>query len=352
MDLFAGCGGLALGAHEAARRHGFSPHCAFASEWNPDALEIFKQNIDPKDWDSASITDLMEGDVGALDFTTRELRWLKRLNGVELDLLTGGPPCQGHSDLNNHTRRNDPRNSLYLRMARAAQIFKPKLILIENVATVIHAHEDVVNITKTELLKLNYHVAEFTISSWDLGVPQTRRRHFILASLTGTPELPALMSAEERQHRTVDWAIDDLRTLSSMDAASSYDRPARSSTENQRRMQWLIDNNAYDLPDEHRPSCHRDKAHNYPAVYGRLHGDEPAPTITSGFAANGQGRFTHPNANPGRPLTPHEAARIQTFPDWFDFGERKRKVYSTTIGNAVPPLMAMRVTESLLKTLP
>jgi DNA (cytosine-5)-methyltransferase 1 len=112
--------------------------------------------------------------------------------------------------------------------------------------------------------------------------------------------------------------------------------------ENQVRMDWLIENDEYDLPDQLRCDSHK-KGNTYPAVYGRMYWDKPADTITAGFTSNGQGRFTHPGAFPGRALTPHEAARIQTFPDWFQFLEKDRGVLKKAIGNAVPPLLSMCV---------
>ena len=82
-----------------------------------------------------------------------------------------------------------------------------------------------------------------------------------------------------------------------------------------------------------------------------MYWDRPAHTITAGFSSNGQGRFTHPEAFPGRTITPHEAARIQTFPDWFQFPTDKRGVLKKAIGNAVPPILAMHVAEVALSTL-
>ena len=77
--------------------------------------------------------------------------------------------------------------------------------------------------------------------------------------------------------------------------------------------------------------------------------DEPCSTITRGFGSTGQGRFMHPSAYPGRTLTPHEAARVQTFPDWFDFGGHLRGTMSKTIGNAVPPLIGEVIGNQIVK---
>jgi DNA mismatch endonuclease (patch repair protein) len=100
-----------------------------------------------------------------------------------------------------------------------------------------------------------------------------------------------------------------------------------------------------------RPKCHRDKEHSYISMYGRLSWDDPAQTITTGFGSMGQGRFVHP-ALP-RTITPHEAARLQTLPDFYDLDTTKaRGAWAMVVGNAVPPLLAVRLVEPLICALP
>jgi DNA (cytosine-5)-methyltransferase 1 len=112
------------------------------------------------------------------------------------------------------------------------------------------------------------------------------------------------------------------------------------SSENKRRIDWLFDQDMDDLPDHIRPLCHQ-KGHSYQAVYGRLKWDEPSGTITTGFLTPGRGRYIHPKERRG--LTPHEAARIQGFPDSFVFAEEgthtSKKALSKVIGDAVPPAL-------------
>jgi DNA (cytosine-5)-methyltransferase 1 len=105
-----------------------------------------------------------------------------------------------------------------------------------------------------------------------------------------------------------------------------------------RRINWLFDNDQYDLALEERPNCHRNGT-SYRAVYGRMRPDQPAPTLTTGFMATGQGRFVHPTER--RVLTPREAARLQGFPDTYAFSQPKakapaRKDLGKWIGDAVP----------------
>ncbi|MEN8220818.1 MAG: DNA cytosine methyltransferase [Pseudomonadota bacterium] len=103
----------------------------------------------------------------------------------------------------------------------------------------------------------------------------------------------------------------------------------------------------YNLPDLVRPSCHKNKNHSYKSCYGRLYWDKPAQTITSGFGSMGQGRYIHPLRK--RVITPHEAARIQGFPDFFDFSMvNLRGDLHGMIANAVPPKITAMIINSLL----
>lgn len=349
VDLFAGCGGLVLGTMEACRRMGRGHRIEFANEWDPNALAIFVRNLEPIKHLCKDVAEIFDGNLSNNTLTKTEKEFLETYpDSYEPDILTGGPPCQGHSDLNNHSRRKDPRNALYLRMVRAAQVLKPKAIIIENVSTVIHSEENVVGETQKRLMELGYNVVQATLWAHEFGVPQKRKRHFLIASKHSVPNLSILDEYRREQARTLRWAIEDLQ--GEYDKVDWYNNPAKSNQTNQERMNWLVENGEYDLPNNLRPKCHQ-KGHNYPAVYGRMKWDEPSSTITSGFRSNGQGRFTHPSAYPGRPLTPHEGARIQTFPDWFSFEGQKPTIMAKTIGNAVPPLLAMYVAKVAIQSI-
>lgn len=340
VDLFAGCGGMTLGFDAVAREAGYAVG-GLAVEIDPVIASTYAANFPGMRTVSGSVESLFDGACGD-PLTESEVR-VKNGFG-EPDLLMGGPPCQGHSDLNNHTRRSDPRNLLYLRMARAAEVLEPMTIVIENVPSVVHDSSGVVDQTVDVLSHRGYAVAHRVLPMNDVGVPQNRRRHVLIASrCEASPEtvFDRLTSLGVRD-RTVRWAIEDL-----VDADESHlDLPARRSTENVMRMKHLFAHGIYDLPDELRPPCHRDKPHSYNAVYGRLRWDRPAPTITTGFTSMGQGRYVHPEKQ--RTLTPHEAARLQSFPDWFDWHTERRTLLATMIGNAVPPLLMARIGSELL----
>ena len=125
--------------------------------------------------------------------------------------------------------------------------------------------------------------------------------------------------------------------------------PSIMNKENKKRVDYLFDKGLYNLPNEHRPDCHKNKKHSYVSMYGRLNWEEPAQTITGGFGSMGQGRFIHPLRK--RVITPHEAARIQGFSDDFRFTSEKRRTnLHQMIGNAVPPPIAMNLCSILLDT--
>jgi len=131
-----------------------------------------------------------------------------------------------------------------------------------------------------------------------------------------------------------------------------FDTAPRGDRVNQDRIDWLFDNDEFDLPNARRPACHRNGT-KYTAVYGRMYGDRPAPTLTTGFGSPGQGRFIHPNRR--RMITPHEAARLQGFPDSYSFelsnGNVTRQGLNKWIGDAVPSPLAMYVVVAALKSL-
>jgi DNA (cytosine-5)-methyltransferase 1 len=343
-DLFAGCGGLSFGLVEAARRLGVHAEVALAVERDKPALDVFKSNLTTLDARCSDVELLFDGDLGSA-LTLAERRVVREVGRV--DLLVGGPPCQGNSDLNNKTRRNDPRNRLYARMARAAEVLDAACVVVENVPSVRHDRAGVVAVTRQALELSGYRCAEAVLDARRAGVPQRRRRHVLVAVRDHDADLSFLeQPVRSCSHvRSIGWAIRDLETHVD---GTSFDSSAAVSPDNRRRIAWLFDNKEYDLPNHERPVCHHSK-HSYGSMYGRLRWSEPAQTLTTGFGSMGQGRYVHPSRR--RTLTPHEAARIQTFPDYFDFGATLRTPLARMIGNAVPPLLNIVLGESLIAQL-
>ncbi len=347
VDLFCGGGGLSLGFAEAAKRVGRGIEIAAAVELDPDAADVFELNFPGASVTRKDVAAMFRGAVGR-PAGVREAKLAAEIGKV--DVLLAGPPCQGHSDLNNHTRRDDTRNGLYVRVARAAEILRPRAVLIENVPAVRHDVRGSVPAATAALVKAGYRVATDVLDLTELGVPQRRRRHLLLALRDASGDPAAILGTTiaccDHTARSVDWAIRDLVDVAD---AIGPNAPSAATGENRGRMQWLIDNDEYDLPNERRPVCHRGD-HSYVSMYGRLDWSKPAQTITTGYGSMGQGRYVHPDEV--RTITPREAARLQTLPDFFDLGsKKKRNTWAHVVGNAVPPLLGVHVGTALLGTL-
>ena len=222
---------------------------------------------------------------------------------------------------------------LYLRVARAAEVLEPKVVLIENVPTVTHDSGYVVPLTIEWLSELGYTVSDkvFHLSRFD--VPQLRKRHILLASRNTHFELSDLDDID-RPVPTAGMYLSGLENSANTNGLMS--QPARITERNRQRIEYLFKHRIYDLPDKERPPCHRDKKHAYVSMYGRMYWKKPAQTLTSGFGSMGQGRYVHPKRR--RLLTPNEAARLQGIPDFFDFKSVATiSSLREMIANAVPP---------------
>jgi DNA (cytosine-5)-methyltransferase 1 len=342
VDLFCGVGGLALGVRLAADELGHTLESVLAVDRDAQALSVYQKNhasrlTSTESTDALVAFQMIGSGDSAKMFTKPHLaRSLQHLKGT-IDVVLAGPPCQGHSNLNNHSRRTDQRNSLYLTVPAMAIALRAPIVVIENVPAVVHDHHNVVSSTISLLKEAGYYVEYGVLNAATMGWPQTRKRYFVVASREQHPiavnEVQRALSTETPL--SVWWAIED---LVARETAGFMDRLPALSEENQRRVEFLTANDVYELPNDQRPACHRGGT-TYSAVYGRMRRDQPAPTITGGFLSPGRGRFTHPTE--ARVLTPREAARIQAFPDDFDFvpagfEEPKQTHLARWIGNAVP----------------
>lgn len=329
VDLFCGCGGISIGLREACYALNMDFHPVLAVDFLDAACRCYAKNFPGADVRNADISELFSPNFGT-PLTKTELQ-LRRSAG-RVDLLVGGPPCQGHSDLNNYTRRNDPKNQLYLLMLRAAEVFHPRCVIIENVMGAAHDKHHVVQTVQSNLECLGYKVELGSVYMPEIGVPQTRRRLLIVATLKKWIGFDSLVSKYTLPARDLRWAIEDLVGIPH---DVLVDKIAIPSKDNLRRMQFLFQHNLFDLPNSERPPCHRDGKYSYDSIYGRLSWDKPSQTVTTGFQCMSMGRYVHPQEC--RTLTGHEAARLQFFPDYYDFSPAgKRTSLSTVIGNAVP----------------
>ena len=353
-DLFSGCGGLSLGVQRAAHESKFSLDIKLALDSDRTAMDVYRDLFPTATTICEPIEDILDGEMNS-SVSATESELAEKVG--QLDFMLGGPPCQGHSNLNNHSRHDNPRNGLYLRMARAAEVLRPSAIIIENVPTVTYDVQNAAQRTIECLESLEYSVGAGVVDLSKVGVPQKRRRHIIIALKEAEADADAQELVDglespicEHVPRTVRWAIGDLEDDPNAD---TFDTASTPYAVNQSRIDWLFDNDEDNLPNELRPPCHRSD-HSYTAMYGRMDWDVPAQTVTTGFNCMGQGRYVHPSRR--RVITPHEAARLQTLPHFVNFrAVPARKHLAKLIGNTVPPLLSYTIGKSvipLLKSMP
>lgn len=333
IDAFSGAGGLTLGLINS----GFDVRLSFDN--NQVAVDTHRKNLDNR----AEVLD-------ATLTTGRELLDLSGLEPGELDLLAGGPPCQGFS-LQRRGAREDPRNLLVLRYLDWLTEIRPRTFLIENVAAIRSIRGSHLLAAVTERAsELGYQVHGKILNAADFGVPQRRRRAF----LVGVPE-SSEFSWPKVAVDPPPTVFDTIGDLESPPADGSHHpsihnhyRESRMSTKNLERIRHIPQGGGREfLPEHLRLACHAN-GHRHLDTYGRLAWDEQAVTITARFDSFTRGRFGHPVED--RTITLREGARLQTFPDHFVFlGNREDG--ARLIGNAVPPKLAQTIGAQLLKTI-
>ena len=344
VDLFAGAGGLMVGVGQLVAEAGRRMVCELAVDTDSDALRVHARNHSTRRTSMESVTSLVDyriRDSGASASFVYEPELLDddlRAACAEVDLVAAGPPCQGHSNLNNHSRRSDRRNLLYLAVPAFAVACDAGAVVIENVTSVIHDESQVVQTTRALLESSGYAVTDGVLSADAMGWPQTRRRHFLVArrAVDGGPvPIAAVKEAlAQPRARAVGWVLGGGVEFSPDPALRE---PTALTEANRQRIQWLFENDEHDLALAERPDCHQDGT-SYGAVYGRMHADRPAPTITTGFTTPGRGRFVHPSEP--RTITPAEAACLQGFPNTYCFRPEPQRPASRSqlakwIGDAV-----------------
>jgi DNA (cytosine-5)-methyltransferase 1 len=325
VDLFAGCGGLALGFV----REGFDPVGAVDND--PDAAATYARNIDPE--------------IHACDIARVE-RW------PAARVLIGGPPCQGFSQLGTRDPR-DPRNRLWREYVRALRLTGADVFVMENVPQLLKS--DQFQLFLKEVTP-EFEVVKGVLNAGDYGVPQTRRRAIVIGSRLGTAALPVATHGKGLlPYVDVRMALAGLAaqpTGQNWHNARAGIRPTSitrykavpASGGNRFEMQRALDDQGLgDLV----PACWRNKVSGTTDVFGRMWWDRPAPTIRTEFYKPEKGRYLHPDQH--RPITVREAARLQSFPDDFVFPkEQGMTSVAKQIGNAVPPVLAAAIARAVL----
>jgi DNA (cytosine-5)-methyltransferase 1 len=377
IDLFCGAGGITEGFRQAGFR------CLYANDHSPTAIETFRLSHPAAQAESRGIE-------------TVNAAAIRRGLGVkrgELGVLVGGPPCQGFSINAPERFLNDPRNALFGHFIRFLDEFRPRAFLFENVPGMLsladgHVFERIVS----EFEQRRYAITARVLFAAHYGVPQERWRLIIIgASAPPAPEPPmpshyAVARANFRGGRTMTFrlmplerailapavtvqeAVGDLPRLRMGEGAEEvpYDRPAASeyarrmrspqgktynhfaarlSRQNVERLRHIKPGGSWrDIPFELLPKgMQRARTSDHTKRYGRLRADGLAGTIMTKCDPHWGSVFL---PDQDRALTVREAARIQSFPDSYRFLGSRVAQYEQ-VGNAVPPLMAAAIAESI-----
>lgn len=319
VDLFCGVGGLTAGLIKSGINvkagYDIAEECLFAYEFNNKASFINK--------DVAQVT------------ADEILSWY---SADSIKLLAGCAPCQPFSTYNQgKDTTKDKKWPLLYHFSRLIKDVNPELITMENVPEVIRhkVYDDFIN----HLEEQGYVITAQEIACVDYGVPQTRRRHVLLASKIGKI---SLIQATHSEPVTVRDVISKLEPLSAGQGSLNdlLHTSSNLSPINLQRIKCSKPGGTWrDWPIELRAECHKkDSGKSYPSVYGRMEWDKPAPTMTTLCYGFGNGRFGHPQQD--RAISLREAALFQTFPENYQFVEPQKKIsfkgVGRMIGNAVP----------------
>lgn len=366
LDLFCGCGGLTLGFEMAGCRSvlmtDIDEHCRDTVALNmPDVPFLCK-------------------DVSQV--TPEEVRGI--IGDTPIDLVLGGPPCQGFSLANKKRNKvkDDPRNKLFYHFVRMVDEFRPSAFVMENVKGILsmkggEVMEHIIEALATagDGYRLDYRI----LRASDYGVPQHRERVIIIGIREDLDTAPAFPKPEGKEVTVLD-AISDLPPIKAGEGTptadyatepkSDFQAWARSSSSEvrnhiaMRHTARIVERfkaikpgkNLTDVWETHgsvqRGDPNKKSSVKFSQNNQRVHGDRPSPTIAASFQSN----FIHPVLD--RNFTAREGARIQSFPDHWQFAGPRTKMswekglsQYQQIGNAVPPLLAHAIARTLLATL-
>ena len=343
IDLFAGVGGLSLGFEKA----GFD--VVLANEYDSSIATAYQYNH--KD------TKMIVGDITSIDLNETFGKYVGKI-----DVIIGGPPCQGFSQKGQRKTINDERNFLFKYYVKVVDLVKPTYFVMDNVPNLLTAEKGYFRKELVELFDtIGYKLSMGVLNASDYGVPQNRRRAVIIGKYKkNAPNLPVAL------HKVVTiWdAISDLAFLNSGEGTEEqeYRFPPQSDYERELRGNCNILHNhvatrhsaialkrlAMIPPNAGREVLPEDQLTKsiYSGTWTRMRKDEISVTITTRFDTPSSGKFTHPYLN--RAITVREAARIQSFPDDFVFIGNKGSQMKQ-VGNAVPPLLAKAIALTIMK---
>lgn len=324
VSVFSGGGGLDLGAAWA------DFHIKFSSDVESTHCETIEYNFSDCSTLCTKVEDLTKDKI------------VKKIGSVKIDLLIGGPPCQAFSILGKRQSINDPRGMLIYDYARLVNELKPEAFIFENVPGLLTVNNG--NDWKDFLNHLGFGETKYklfvkSLNAADFGIPQIRQRIFIVGFKDKKAEFdfPVPTHQKEKQSNSADSSEGD----------DKFWLPARLALENLKGKR------------NHRIRIHGERVkERYKKVTpgekdkvdhtARIHPDKPAGTVLVGSKSGGGRPHIHPKLP--RHITVREAARLQSFPDWYFFTGTDTWQYRA-VGNAVPPLLGRAVCLEIAKTL-
>ena len=327
IELFAGAGGMALGLEKA----GF--HTLALNEFNHDACETLRKNR--PNWN------IIEGDIKSL--TDKNLLELFSLEEGELDLLSGGAPCQAFSYAGKRLGLEDTRGTLFYHYAIFLKQLKPKMFIFENVKGLLthdkgKTYDTILNVFMNE----GYKIYKGVLNAWDYDVAQRRERLITVGIRNDLAKKISFQFPKPQEYKPV---LKDILLNCPKSDGMYYSKEKEKIFALVPQGGWWKDIDP-DIAKQYMKSCW-DNGGGRTGILRRLSMEEPSLTITTSPAQKTTDRC-HPLKT--RPLTVRESARCQSFPDDWEFVGSISSQYKQ-IGNAVPVNLAYYLGLELMKSL-
>lgn len=340
IDLFCGCGGMSLGFIEAGYK------VVLGIDYWQDALETFANNH--------SGSKVLQADL----FTISAKDIASKTNITEVDVIIGGPPCQGFS-IAGKRMIDDERNKLYKSFVECVDYYQPEAFVMENVPNIISMGRGSIKDSILEdFERIGYKVKYKVLLASEYGVPQNRRRAFFVGLKNTNPNNFIFPEKTHLTPLSCEQAISDLPEYS-VNNGDNY--PSNPESDYQKTMRYSDDNKNTGLYN-HQVTNHTEKTvsiiaqvpdgGNYKDLpkslqntrkvniaWTRFNSKKPSFTIDTGHRHHFHYQFN-------RVPTVRESARLQSFPDSFIFAKTKTSQYKQ-VGNAVPPILAQKIAKSL-----